>query len=137
MYVNTTTEKVMGLGGLRAENPKVAFPSTGPNDKWLSDNRYENLILTPAPVITSDEVLEDGGIELVAGTWQTKWTVRSKTLDEKTGDWQALMNATDVKMPRSVEDILSNMTAPDFASLSIFTRDRYDAKIALRATKPI
>ena len=127
----------MGLGGLRAENPKVAFPTTGPDNKWLSDNGYANLVLTPAPVITSDQVLGDDGIELVADVWQTKWTVRAKTLEEKTADWQSLMNATDREMPRSVEDLIAAQPQAIKDNLSSFTMDRYAAKIALRATKPV
>lgn len=138
MYINTSTKEILGLGALRKLLPKTAFPSTGPDDKWLADSgKYARFVAVPAPVITDNEVAVQSGAELIAGIWQTKWTVRAKTLEEKTAAWQSLMNATDREMPRSVEDILSNMTAPDFASLSIFTRDRYEAKIALRADKPV
>ena len=137
MYVKISTGTKIDFGDLRKLFSKTAFPNTGPDAKWLSDNGYANLVLTPAPVITSDQVLGDDGIELVADVWQTKWTVRAKTLEEKTADWQSLMNATDREMPRSVEDLIAAQPQAIKDNLSSFTMDRYAAKIALRATKPV
>ena len=137
MYVNTETQEIIGLGALRKLFPKTAFPSTGPDIDWQTANDYAPYIQASAPVITDDEVAEQSGAELVAGIWQTKWTVRAKTLDEKTIEWQRDMNATDREMNRSIEDIISVLPQAQMDSLSSFTMDRYNAKVALRATKPI
>ena len=138
MYINTSTKEILGLGALRKLLPKTAFPSTGPDDKWLADSgKYARFVAVPAPVITDNEVAVQSGAELIAGIWQTKWTVRAKTLEEKTAAWQSLMNATDREMPRSVEDLIAAQPQAIKDNLSSFTMDRYAAKIALRADKPV
>ena len=138
MYINTTTEDIIGFGALRKLFPKIAFPSTGPDDKWLADSsEYARFVTVPAPTFTDDEVAERSGAKLVAGIWQTKWTVRAKTLEEKTSEWQNDMNATDREMPRSVEDLIAAQPQAIKDNLSSFTMDRYNAKIALRAKKPV
>ena len=137
MYVNTETQEIIGLGALRKLFPKTAFPSTGPDIDWQNDNQYAPYVQVSAPVVTDDEVAEQIGAELVSDVWQTKWTVRAKTLDEKTIEWQRDMNATDREMNRSIEDIISVLPQAQKDNLSSFTMDRYNAKIALRATKPV
>ena len=137
MYVNTTTQEIIGFGALRKLFPKIAFPSTGPDDKWLGDSgKYARFVTVPAPTTTDNEVAEQSGAEFVAGVWQTKWVVRAKTLEEKTSEWQNAMNATDREMPRSVEDLIAAQPQAVKDSLSSFTMDRYNAKIVLRAMKP-
>ncbi len=51
-------------------------------------------------------------------------------------DWLAAMGATDVDMPRYVEDIVSAMDSDSIAKIPAITLDKYNNKRNLRAQKP-
>ena len=136
MYVKIDTGSKVNFQELRKAFPKTAFPNTGPDLKWQSDNGYAPFVSVDAPTITDTQIAEDIGTEEVDGIWQTNWSVREKTLEEKTREWQSLMDNTDEGMPRSVEDLIAAQPQAIKDNLSSFTMDRYAAKIALRATKP-
>jgi hypothetical protein len=46
------------------------------------------------------------------------------------------MQAADVSMPRSTEDVISTMSDSQKAKLPEYTRDAYAAKVTLRGEKP-
>ena len=50
--------------------------------------------------------------------------------------WKRKMQAADVSMPRSTEDVISTMSDSQKAKLPEYTRDAYAAKVTLRGTKP-
>ena len=90
-----------------------------------------------APSVTAEEVSEQSGSELVDGIWQTNWTIRAKTLEEKTIVWKRLMGETDIGMTRTEEEIIKASSQSFRDTLPQALIDKYNAKIALRATKPI
>tara|TARA_R110000824_G_scaffold64402_6_gene168307 strand:+ start:34171 stop:34530 length:360 start_codon:yes stop_codon:yes gene_type:complete len=50
--------------------------------------------------------------------------------------WKAAMQAADVSMPRSTEEVIGTMSDEQKAKLPEYTRDAYAAKVTLRGTKP-
>ena len=50
--------------------------------------------------------------------------------------WKAAMQAADVSMPRSTEDVISTMSDSQKAKLPEYTREAYAAKVTLRGEKP-
>lgn len=136
MYVNILTKEILGLGALRKLFPKISFPILGPNTVWLTDNGYAVLINTDKPTITSEESTLLDGVEKIDGNWKTKWTIRAKTLEEKTIEWKRLMGDTDHDMTRTEEEIIKASSQPFRDVLPQIIMDKYNAKIALRATKP-
>jgi len=57
--------------------------------------------------------------------------------DKSMAQWKFEMKSYDSGMPRYAEDIISAMDAPDRAKIASETMDKYDAKRALRLTKPV
>ena len=134
MYVNTTTKEILGLGALRKVFPKTSFPSKGPNINWQNENGYAPFVSVPTPLITDEEVIKMDGAELIADTWQTKWTVRDKTLVERIIDWEVKMNN---KISDDLENIIAVLTQSQLGALDIITKAKYDAKVVLRTAKPV
>ena len=84
-------------------------------------------------MVTRDGVITEfpGGIPTQAD--QDLWTAEYDAL-QSTRDWQASMSATDSSMPRWFEDYITENSvtlAPGRA------KDSYDAKVALRAGRPV
>jgi len=50
--------------------------------------------------------------------------------------WKAAMQAADVSMPRSTEEVIGTMSDEQRAKLPKYTSDAYAAKITLRGQKP-
>ena len=50
--------------------------------------------------------------------------------------WKAAMQAADVSMPRSTEEVISTMSDEQKAKLPEYTKDAYAAKVTLRGEKP-
>jgi|TARA_R110000824_G_scaffold64402_6_gene168305 hypothetical protein len=50
--------------------------------------------------------------------------------------WERKMQAADVSMPRSTEDVISSFSDDQKAALPAYTRDAYAAKVTLRGQKP-
>ena len=50
--------------------------------------------------------------------------------------WKAAMQAADVSMPRSTEEVIGTMSDEQKAKLPKYTSDAYAAKVTLRGQKP-
>ena len=50
--------------------------------------------------------------------------------------WKRKMQAADVSMPRSTEEVIGTMSDEQIAKLPEYTRDAYAAKVTLRGEKP-
>jgi len=83
---------------------------------------------------TVDEVITEfpGGIPSQAD--QDKWTAEYLVqFPEGYDAWKESIQATDVGMPRYLEDLITDN--PTF-TINEYTKTKYDDKVALRATKP-
>jgi len=130
----------------RWDNPpgKVGIPGSGdvvfpaPDDRPLAVG--PDHFLATATVV--DEDIGDGqkrGPETVGVVGQAVTVTRTtvaKTEEDILNDWKAAMFATDVAMPRSMEDIYDALDEDAQARVPQITRDRIAAKKTLRDQKP-
>ena len=130
----------------RWDNPpgKVGIPGSGdvvfpaPDDRPLAVG--PDHFLATATVV--DEDIGDGqkrGPETVGVVGQAVTVTRTtvaKTEEDILNDWKAAMFATDVAMPRSMEDIYDALDEDAQARVPQITRDRITAKKTLRGEKP-
>jgi len=130
----------------RWDNPpgKVGIPGSGdvvfpaPDDRPLAVG--PDHFLATATVV--DEDIGDGqkrGPETVGVVGQAVTVTRTtvaKTEEDILNDWKSAMFATDVAMPRSMEDIYDALDEDAQARVPQITRDRIAAKKTLRDQKP-
>ena len=130
----------------RWDNPpgKVGIPGSGdvvfpaPDDRPLAVG--PDHFLATATVV--DEDIGDGqkrGPETVGVVGQAVTVTRTtvaKTEEDILNDWKSAMFATDVAMPRSMEDIYDALDEDAQARVLQITRDRIAAKKTLRDQKP-
>ena len=130
----------------RWDNPpgKVPIPGSGdvvfpaPDDRPLAVG--PDHFLATATVV--DEDIGDDqkrGPETVGVVGQAVTVTRTtvaKTEEDILNDWKAAMFATDVAMPRSMEDIYDALDEDAQARVPQITRDRIAAKKTLRDQKP-
>ena len=86
-------------------------------------------------MVTRDGVITEfpGGIPSQAE--QDAWTAEYDAL-QPTRDWEAAMVESDDVIPRALEDIYDAMTDTQKAAVAQVTRDKIEAKKALRGQKP-
>jgi hypothetical protein len=82
---------------LRADNPNVSFSATI-SDAELEAYGVENVVETPPPTITSDEVLVEETPVLIDDTWTQAWSVRNKTLAELLADKNSFISNAKYNM---------------------------------------
>jgi len=130
----------------RWDNPpgKVGIPGSGdvvfpaPDDRPLAVG--PDHFLATATVV--DEDIGDGQkrgpetVEVVGQAVTVTRTTVAKTEEDILNDWKAAMFATDVAMPRSMEDIYDALDEDAQARVPQITRDRITAKKTLRGEKP-
>ena len=123
---------------------KVGIPDTGdvvfpaPDDRPLAIG--PDHFLATATVV--DEDIGDGqkrGPETVGVVGQAVTVTRTtvaKTEEDILNDWKSAMFATDVAMPRSMEDIYDALDEDAQGRVPQITRDRIAAKKTLRGERP-
>ena len=123
---------------------KVGIPGTGdvvfPGDSPRPIDIGPDHFLATATVV--DEDIGDGqkrGPETVGVVGQAVTVTRTtvaKTEEDILNDWKAAMFATDVAMPRSMEDIYDALDEDAQGRVPQITRDRIAAKKTLRGERP-
>ena len=114
----------------------VVFPGDSPRPIAIGPDHF----LATATVV--DEDIGDGqkrGPETVGVVGQAVTVTRTtvaKTEEDILNDWKSAMFATDVAMPRSMEDIYDALDEDAQARVPQITRDRIAAKKTLRGEKP-
>lgn len=129
MYTNTNLDIIQDNAPYTDSNG-VSYPRTFPKDE----------IAELFPVTTTEcpacNVCEGYHIELIGETYTQVWDTRDYTQEEQDTaleqDWWSRIRATDVDMPRTLEDIIDTMSEEQKSSLVPETKARYDNKKTIR-----
>ena len=107
------------------------FIRSGACAKWSTREFGGSTPFMDGHIVWNGTPLTEVEVEASRADW-----VASVAADKARGEWKAAMQAADVSMPRSTEDVISSFSDDQKAALPAYTRDAYAAKVTLRGEKP-
>ena len=95
MLYNTQTKTRIDEQAFRMLHPNVSFPQSLTDD-ILIPYKHCNLNYPQQPINNSTEKVTEDGEELANGTWQVKWKLVEKTIEEIQAEEDAALTAIRV-----------------------------------------